>query len=1081
MGIASDSFHLVRMGGNRWQCRRKNHGRGRLKGTDMRKNQFLSNLLATTFICGSVGIATPALAQDDAPVAGPAEATQDQDDEDIVVTGSRIPTNLSSTSPVTVLNSQEVRLQGTTRTEDLINSLPQAFAGQGGNIANGATGTATVDLRNLGASRTLVLINGRRLQAGDPAQNVPVADINFIPASIVSRVDVLTGGASSVYGADAVSGVVNFIMDTQFEGFRADAQYSFYQHDNSTSNQVIQELNRRNFGFPAGNVADGGTYDLSLAMGASFDDGRGHVMGYVTYRQLDPVLQGRRDYSACALTAQTQAQVTANPSQLYTCGGSGTSANGTFFTNVGTFQVGPNRTFVGGSTPFNFAPYNYFQRPDERYTGGVFADYEISPALHPFMEAMFMDDRSVAQIAPSGNFGNTFDINCDSPLMSAQQRAIVCQAAVYNPLDASPAPGPRLSNFGNLVGQTPIFGPDPDGAGPLRAPLLGFTAPGVFTDTVTGNPYNRGILQPLRRNVEGGGRQADLQHTDYRIVVGMRGELSEAFSYEMYYQYGRVVYAQTYLNDFSVNRLTRALDVIDNPATPGVDPTCRSALDGSDANCVPYDIFALNSVNPAALAYLQTPGLARGNTQETVANANITANLGAYGVQSPWAEDGLRLNFGVEYRKESLTLQTDTAFSTGDLAGQGGATLGVSGSFDVREAFVEARMPLVNDRPFFYELSIGAGYRYSHYENAANSFNTDTYKFEGDWAPIRDLRFRASYNRAVRAPNVSELFVGQSVALDGSTDPCAGPAVGGLVNGNTAAQCALTGVTPLQFGNIVANPANQYNGLLGGNPLLTPEIATTMTAGIVFQPSFIPRFAVTVDWFDIKINDQIGIIGADLILNRCVSAGEFCNLIRRDAQGSLWRSNNGFVIDTNLNAGSIHTRGIDFGISYSMPLGGMGNISFNSVGTWLDLLSTDPEGPVQYDCVGFHGVTCGTPTPEWRAKTRLSFTTPDGIGLSVQWRYFSSVQRDTLSPDADLATTSTRPADRRIPAQNYIDLVLTARIGDHYNFRLGVNNIFDREPPIATQLPAGFGSGNTYPQVYDAMGRYIFAGVTLDF
>jgi len=160
------------------------------------------------------------------------------------------------------------------------------------------------------------------------------------------------------------------------------------------------------------------------------------------------------------------------------------------------------------------------------------------------------------------------------------------------------------------------------------------------------------------------------------------------------------------------------------------------------------------------------------------------------------------------------------------------------------------------------------------------------------------------------------------------------------------------------------------------------------------------------------------------------------------------------------------------------------------VGTWLDELISDPEGDVRYNCVGFHGATCGTPVPEWRGKTRLSFTTPDGIGLSVQWRYFSAVQRDTLSSDCDLAPTpagaptcvpTARPADRRIPAQNYIDLTMTARIGDHYSFRLGVNNVFDREPPMATQLPAGTGSGNTYPQVYDSMGRYIFAGVTLDF
>jgi len=816
-------------------------------------------------------------------------------------------------------------------------------------------------------------------------------------------------------------------------------------------------------------------------MGAAFDDGRGHVMAYATYRKLDAVLQGRRDYSACAIGGQTQAQFATDPSRLYNCGGSGTSANGTFFTNLATLQVGPNRTFIPGSTPFNFAPYNYFQRPDERYTAGAFADYEINEALHPFLEAMFMDDRSVAQIAPSGDFGNTTNINCDSPLMSAQQRAQVCVAAVYNPLDANPARAGNVSNFGNLVGQTPVFGADPDGAGPLRAPLLGFTAPGVFINP-NGTPYNRGILQPLRRNVEGGGRQADLQHTDYRIVAGLRGDLGGGFSYEMYYQYGRVVYAQTYFNDFSVTRLNRALDVLDNPATPGVDPTCRSVLDGSDPNCLPYDIFATGQVTPGVLAYLQTPGFIRGNTQETVANANITADLGHYGLQLPWAEEGFGLNFGVEYRKESLTLATDTAFSTGDLAGQGGPTLGVSGSFDVREAFIEARLPIASHQSFFYELSLGAGYRYSHYQvpgSAANpngnSFNTDTYKFEGAWAPIRDVRFRASYNRAVRAPNVAELFVGQSVALDGSTDPCAGHAITAAETG-----CIAQGLAVGQV--VVANNANQYNGLQGGNPLLTPEVATTITAGVVVQPSIIPGLALTVDWFDIKVKNSIGTIGADLILQQCGAGNaSACALVHRDAQGSLWRSSNGYVIDTNANTGAISTRGVDFGLSYTHGLGGIGSLSFNTVGTWLDRLNVDPVGPVAYDCTGFHGATCGTPAPEWRGKTRLTLTTPEGLGLSVQWRYFSSVVRDTLSSDPDLATTTTRPSNFRIPAQNFFDLTLTARIGDHYNFRAGVNNIFDREPPISTELPAGFGSGNTYPQVYDSMGRYIFAGVTLDF
>jgi outer membrane receptor protein involved in Fe transport len=1006
--------------------------------------RVLSTVSLTAFAIA--GAASPAFAQPQAdqpaPTTGPAAGQPAEDDAAIIVTGTRIPSpNLSGTSPVTVINSAEVRLQGTTRTEDLVNSLPQAFAGQGGNLSNGATGTATVDLRGLGASRTLVLINGRRLQAGDPAQAVPVPDINFIPAALVSRVDILTGGASSVYGADAVSGVVNFIMDTQFTGLKADAQYSFYEHDNGTDHQITQELARRNFGAPTGSVADGGTYDLSLAMGAAFDDGRGHVMAYATYRRLDAVLQGRRDYSVCALTAQSRAQVTATPSRLFSCGGSGTSANGTFFTNVGTFQVGPNRTFIPGSTPYNFAPYNYFQRPDERYTAGAFADYEINEALHPFLEAMFMDDRSLAQIAGSGNFGATFNINCDSPLLSAQQRAIVCAPA-------------NLLNAGGTTGGVPAVFLNPNGT-----------------------PYFRGALQTLRRNVEGGGRVSDLEHTDYRIVAGMRGDLGGGFSYEMYYQYGRVVYATTALNYFSNTRLARASDVI---SVNGV-PTCRSVVDGSDPKCVPYDVFALNSVTPAALAYLQVPGLARGNTQETVANANITADLGHYGLQSPWAEEGLGLNFGLEYRKEALEFVPDAETASGDLAGTGGVAPGVSGSFDVREAFIEARLPIASHQSFFYELSLGAGYRYSHYQVPGtagnpngNSFNTDTYKFEGAWAPIRDIRFRASYNRAVRAPNIAELFVPQGVALDGATDPCAGHNITAAETG-----CLAQGLAIGQF--VVANPASQYNGLLGGNPLLTPEVATTITAGVVVQPSFIPGLALTLDWFDIKVNNRIGRIGADLVLAQCVSANTGCNLIHRDVQGSIWRSPNGYVTDTNLNAGAISTRGVDFGFSYTHGLGGIGSLNLSAVGTWLDQLITDPVGPVAFDCTGFEGANCGTPSPEWRAKTRLTLTTPDGIGLSVQWRYFSAVQRDTLSSDPDLHTATTPPADQRIAAQNYFDLTMTARIGDHYAFRAGVNNILDREPPIATHLPATVGSGNTYPQVYDSMGRYIFAGVTLDF
>jgi iron complex outermembrane recepter protein len=1045
----------------------------------MRNNPYLSKLLATTIICGAASMATPAFAQDDQPQAGPAEAAQPAEDADaneVTVTGTRL-RNLTAISPLTVVNSEEIRLSGATRTEDLINSLPQSFAGQGGNLANGASGTATVDLRGLGPDRTLVLINGRRLVPGDPS--VPNPDINVIPSTIVNRIDVLTGGASSVYGADAVAGVVNFVMDTNFTGVRFDAQYSFYQHNNRSDTGIQAALNARGFGYPRGSVADGGTYDLSMAVGAAFDDGRGHVVAYAGYRKLNAVTQGRRDYSACA------SQANANNANII-CGGSATSANGTIVLfDQGTstlFQIGPNRTLIPGFTPYNFAPTNYYQRPDERYTFGAFANYEISPALQPYLEVMFMDDRTVAQIAPSGDFGNTLSINCGAPgaptvnapgvgnpLLSAQQRALLCDGE-------------------NLVTRITETG----------YPLVAQQSPGapqVFFDPTTGLPYVRGFAQILRRNVEGGGRRDDLQHTNYRIVAGMRGELSPAWSYDMYYQFGQTNFAETYTNDFSVTRLTRALDVIDNPNTPGVDPVCRSVVNGTDLSCIPYDIFATGQLTPGSpvLAYLQTPGFQRGTNKQTVASASLTGDLSSWGMKFPWAESGVGIAVGVEYRKESLELLTDAAFSllpSSDLAGQGAPTLSTNGSFDVREAFAEVRIPIIEDGAI-YNLSLEAGYRYSDYDIRGRSVSTDTYKVGLDLSIIRDIRFRATYNRAVRAPNVQELFSPQRVVLNGNGDPCAG--IGPIAAGN--AGCLAQGLT---VGQVVAgNPAGQYNGLIGGVPTLDPEIADTYTLGVVLQPSFIPRLAITVDYFKIKIRDAIQQLGQDFILNVCGTAPgtllpdgtPVCSLIHRDASGSLWRSADGYVRDQVRNIGSFETSGIDIGVGYSMEIGGLGGLSFSLVGTWLDSLGTNNDVAESFDCAGLYGPTCGVPAPEWRHKLRVTYSHPSGIGLSAQWRYFAGVDVENTSSSSSLSQNFS-PFNEHIPSQSYIDLTLTARIGDHYNFRLGVNNIFDREPPIIgangastviNACPGTVCSGNTFPNVYDAMGRYIFAGVTLDF
>src|SRR4051812_2112090 len=369
------------------------------KGKISMKLDFRQRLLTTTLLVGASLVATPAFAQDPAPttpsppdnaatpsvpetttpvegqtVVPSTSATGEnvKSSQDIVITGTRIPQpNLTSASPVTVLSAQEVKLQGTTRTEDLITSLPQAFSAQGSNVSNGATGTATVNLRGLGTARTLVLINGRRLQPGDPTAGGNVPDINFIPSSMIKRVDVLTGGASSVYGADAVAGVVNFIMDTNYRGLRLDGQASAFMHDNRMGDKLLGANEEKGFQPPHGLSTNGGSQDVSAAFGAGFDDNRGSVVAYATYRKQDSVLEATRDYSFCNVSANP-AYISAG--QSWYCGGSSTSAEG----RVRVFNpVTGDRLFnghvagnqlVGGVPLFNFAPYNYFQRPDERYT-----------------------------------------------------------------------------------------------------------------------------------------------------------------------------------------------------------------------------------------------------------------------------------------------------------------------------------------------------------------------------------------------------------------------------------------------------------------------------------------------------------------------------------------------------------------------------------------------------------------------------------------------------------------------------------------------------------------------------------------
>ena len=962
--------------------------------------------------------------------------------DEVVVTGSRIVSpNLQSISPITAIGAEELNIAGKARIEDVLNQLPQAFAAQGSNISNASDGTATVDLRGLGAQRTLVLVNGRRLMPGDPSGG-SAADLNQIPLSLVKRVDVLTGGASSVYGADAVAGVVNFVMDTDFEGVRVDSNYSFYNHTNANKN--LQDIvSGRNFALPDSSVNVGYSRDYSIAIGVGGAEGRGHATFYGTYRKVDPVLQSQFDYSSCNI------KLTAGGTN-YTCGGSQTANPAAFYilnppgTAAGVPDPNPAAcpadsgcTFgangvlrpFDGNDEYNFGPLNYFQRPDERYTAGTFLNFKVSDKMEAYGELMFMDDRSVAQIAPSGSFFGTYALNCNNPYWSTDMFDRFC------------------GDFGN-------------------------------------GPNDFATVQIGRRNTEGGGRQDDVNHQSFRVVAGLRGDFTDWLNYDGYIQVGETKRNETYFNDFSVRRTGLALNAVDD-GTGNIVCLVNADADpaNDDANCVPWNIWQPGGVNTAALGYLQTPGFQRATARQEILHFDVTADF-SNKVKMPSADSGLVMNLGAEYRDENTNFTVDNEFASGDLAGQGGATLPVSGRFDVSELFMEARMPFVEGKTGIKTLSAEAGYRFSDY---STGFSTDTYKLGVDYAPVDMLRFRASYQRAVRAPNVGELFSTASVALDGNTDPCAG-----ATPSATLAQCELTGVTPVQYGLIARNSASQYNGLLGGNPDLKPETADTYSFGFVLRPD-IGDLSIAVDYFDIKIQDTISATvggNADTYINNCIATGlsTFCDLIHRDSSGSLWRSPNGYIVDTSLNLGSLETKGVDLQSSYTLNLGAH-RLGFNLVGTLLNTLSTAPlPGYPSYDCTGLYGNTCGVPSPKWRHSLRTNWRTPwNGLDIAATWRYYGTAKTERMSSNPQLSGPfNTNGISNSVPAYSYIDLTASMTLADKYTLRVGANNLFDKSPPIipsggVTDCPSGPCNGNTWAQAYDALGRQVFATVTIDF
>lgn len=943
-------------------------------------------------------------------------SAQEQALEETIVTGTRIQrANLVSSSPVTQLDSEQLVLTGQVRIEDALASIPAISLDQSSGQAIESSGIATLQLRNLGPKRTLVLMNGRRLPAGTPSggTGASAADINLIPGSLVERVEVLTGGASSTYGADAVAGVVNFIMKDDFEGIQINYQASQFRHDNS-GGIVADAAAAAGQPFATGTSSDGGISDITAVLGANFDNGDGNITMFATYREIEGVTQLERDYSACPVRSSLS------------CLGSSTNASGSIIpldpngiAPVGdfAFRVDGNELLDGRGPGFNFAAPSYFQRPDERVIVGTFAHWELDESMEAYTELMFMDTKSTTQFGPAGNFFTGLDTNCGNPYISDQQATIL---------------GCTFENGARDENQMVEF-------------LAG------------------------RRNVEGGPRFGVLRHTTYRGVFGIRGSIDDAWRYDVSWQYAEVDMSNRNGNYFDTARLNQALDATTD------DNGNVVCLPGADSGCVPYNLWNTGGVTDDQVAFLAQEYYEVGTTDQEVFSAYVQGSLGEYGIQSPLAENGVAVVIGYEMREEGLRLDYSDNAKRGVVGGLGAALVPVSGDYDVSDVYAEASIPVVEGAPMAAAVVLDLGYRYSDYSFGPT---TDTWKVAGSWAVNDDIKFRASFQHASRAPNVVELYdpVGGGLfAMD--ADPCSGVVGGVSDQGYTFAQCANTGVTQAIWdnGGPANNPASQYNTISGGNVNLEPEESDTTSYGLIWTPSFVEGLSVSLDYYDIDVTKAIQGVNPETTLIQCLETGEaaFCNSVGRGLNDTLWLglASPGNGVDARItNIGYLAVEGMDVEVNYSFDIGDMGSINIaNILGIMDSYEQEEYVGAGIVNCEGVYGGSCSLPTVDFSNRMQATWDTPWDVTGSLIWRHLGAVDQEF----------TTSPND--IDSYNYIDIAASWVVNDYATVRLGINNLLDEEPPFVYQGVTARENGNTYPGIYDPLGQNIFAGFTVQF
>ncbi|MBJ7499139.1 MAG: TonB-dependent receptor [Sphingopyxis sp.] len=1005
-------------------------------------------------------VSAPAYAQD-AAEEGAAQS-------EIVVTGSLIRNpNLEQSTPVNVTTSDTIELKQSNVAEEVLREMPGVVPSMGSAVNNGNSGGSYVDLRGLGSTRNIVLLNGNRVAPSDVNGRV---DLNNIPLALIERVDALTGAAVTTYGADAITGVVNFVTKRDFAGLEVTA-----------SNQITEQ-------------GDGNVFRVDATVGANFDDGRGNAVLSIGYQSADPIYQGDRDFSFFQVDSYTGGN-----------GGSGTAVPSRF---SGTRPLNPDGSIntdpdvangpvrqinaagqaVAPFASFNFNPDNIFQTPFERFNIYAQANYEVSDSVEVYTRGMFSKNKVSTIIAPSGSFGGAVTINLNNPFLPESLRNQFC---AFNTAD--PDSGLYTPRFtpAECAAAAAATGPDDEG-------------------------YQTVTTALSRRTPEVGPRISEYQTTFFDYRVGARGGITDTIDWNIEGAYGESENIQS-INGYTLQSRFREASLSDD----GV--TCQSG----NADCVPVNLFGPEgSITPEMADYLSESSTSTNRTTLSQVRAIISGDLG---FASPGAVQPIGFALGGEYRGYTAQQSSDLLAKTpGELGGAGGAAPDIDGGYDVYEAYAEIVAPLIEDKPFFESLTLEAGIRYSDYSiKGAGGYDTWTWKAGGSWEPGAGVKIRGNYSRAVRAPNIGELFTPLSVGLTNlGIDPCAGSAP--EVNANLEAVCIAQGATPGQIGSITNPTAAQANINAGGSLALQPEKANTWTIGAVFQPDFLPRFNLSVDYYNIKIDNVIGApLPGDIIsacfdnLTAASATDPNCTIIRRNpATGGLDgdpATTPGLFGQTN-NNGRLFTDGIDLLMNWNTDLG-FASLDWSFVGNWTHSSKFKSDvnlaSSLNRECVGYYSVNCsftGSIQPEFQFSQRFTLGF-DKVDLSLLWRWQDSVSFEPAQLEADRAAAiaanvdgdgvplpiadqgcpdfdgadpegcMVNPEFRKIKAAHYFDLTGRFSVSDNLTVTLTVQNLLDKKPPIVGNSIGSttYNSGNTFPSSYDALGRRYAVSAKLKF